>query len=131
MDFLWHHWYNSIKFLLTNKVRFNDAVFAAGISVPTVVDYVPQCISHRAERSLGTGTTSSSASSLTCITKSSVISGPVEDDSVSVTCDAGYVMTGCYSFHLVSLVAVGFILPSPALWYLYGAHPENSSKRLT
>ena len=122
MDFLWHHWYNSIKFLLTNKVRFNDAVFAAGISVPTVVDYVPQCISHRAERSLGTGSTSTSDSSLTCVTKWSGFTGPEEGDSKSVWCDTDYVMTSCYSFHKVSGPfffpnVPGYIVCSGSEWF--------------
>ena len=78
--------------------------FAAKISVTAKVDYVPQCISHRAERSLGTDNTTSTETSLKCTTEWSSYSGNGDGDSASVSCDKGDVMTSCWSMHKVSIL---------------------------
>ncbi|XP_076444115.1 uncharacterized protein LOC143282381 [Babylonia areolata] len=68
------------------------------ITVETREDYVPQCISHREQKSLGQYTSTSTASGLNCSMVRSSWSGSGVDDNVSVSCPTGEVMTACMSF---------------------------------
>ncbi|XP_076465389.1 uncharacterized protein LOC143297101 [Babylonia areolata] len=89
------------------SLRTKDKTVALDVTASTVPlnsppaehDYVPQCISHRAARSLGTGSTSATQSTLTCRTVFSSTSGTGENDTTSVSCDADELMTGCSSYH--------------------------------
>lgn len=64
-------------------------------------DYVPECVSHRGQKSLGNKTATSNTSSFTCRTVTSLVSGPNENDETFVTCLNEEVLTGCSSFHVV------------------------------
>ncbi|XP_076444368.1 uncharacterized protein LOC143282564 [Babylonia areolata] len=80
------------------KVKIRITNSREPIEIPEEVDYVPQCISHRAERTLGWSNTSSSNAALSCRTVTSSPSGRRVNDAVSVTCDSQEVMTSCSSY---------------------------------
>ncbi|XP_070213102.1 uncharacterized protein [Littorina saxatilis] len=70
------------------------------IAVQDKHDYVPQCISHRDQKSVGTVNSSLSQSAeFTCSDRMSPTSGSFNGAEVSVTCEAGEIMTSCSSFH--------------------------------
>ncbi|XP_025078160.1 uncharacterized protein LOC112554561 isoform X1 [Pomacea canaliculata] len=68
------------------------------VNVPVDKDYVPRCVSHRGQKSLGLQSTSSTKMQLTCVNVESTPSGSNEDDVASVTCGTDHVMTGCTSY---------------------------------
>ena len=86
---------------MSSLVTYDRTCCAAAITVPVTEDLVPQCISHRDEKSLGTATSTSPAPTLSCRTLQSAPSGPNENDAVSLTCGSGEVLTGCSSYQPV------------------------------
>lgn len=98
--------------LLKYLTEIHDSFF---LTVPIAVqdkhDYVPQCISHRDQKSVGTVNSSLSQSAeFTCSDRMSPTSGSFNGAEVSVTCEAGEIMTSCSSFHAVSAPRVLFAL---------------------
>ncbi|KAL8616645.1 hypothetical protein ACOMHN_031627 [Nucella lapillus] len=78
----------------------------APIPVQRKKDFVPECVSHRDMRNLGSSQASSSSSSaagLRCTTVKSAWSHPGPTYNVSVSCAPGHVLTGCMSFQKHSL----------------------------
>ncbi|XP_025077719.1 uncharacterized protein LOC112554241 [Pomacea canaliculata] len=80
----------SLNIKITNKTT--------AVSVPVDKDYVPKCVSHRDQKSLGLQSTSSTNMQLTCVNVESTPSGGNEDDVASVTCGTDRIMAGCTSY---------------------------------
>lgn len=80
----------------------NIAVSASNrpIAVTAEEDFVPECISHRAESTIGTATTSTTDAALSCRTVWSNGSGPGCGNAQSVMCSTDEVMTSCSSVHM-------------------------------
>ncbi|XP_025078468.1 uncharacterized protein LOC112554711 [Pomacea canaliculata] len=69
------------------------------IGVPKEIDFVPQCISHRGQESMGMAISTAKDQNLMCQRCISSVQGSTGGlTEVSVTCDDGYVMTDCSSY---------------------------------
>ncbi|XP_025077976.1 uncharacterized protein LOC112554421 [Pomacea canaliculata] len=69
------------------------------IKIPVEHDFVPQCVSHRDQRSLGVATTYVTDSPHSCLQRIAKVQRSAGYmTQVSVTCEDGYVMTDCSSY---------------------------------
>ena len=63
--------------------------------MPTKDDFVPECVSHRAEKRFATSLSTANNSQLRCSIRSSDRSTVGENTFTSVYCEQGEVLTGC------------------------------------
>ena len=102
--------------------------FSGPIALPAAdYDYVPDCVSHRGQVSLGSKNHLGSDASLTCTIRTNINSpywsGLSEDDTLSAQCADDEVMTSCFSFNkvlvLLTFRPARFPSLSPSLLLLF------------